>query len=386
MKPFERVGLRYLLARQALEPALRVVETLVKRLDFEGAQEALLKFISALGVRLHGGELRFWPEWAHSLDRADRDRFEWFLRVLDGIKNRIDLGAGIPARRVEESSAIEKALGDIHQDLRWIEGLMRDEADEIHHGPFKILLTEGAGDGLKEAIETLDEAAKKIQATKFAKVVYGKVYVRRGTRTPGTFEQRPGGGVAGSYVASGDFINLSLYATPDRNSVMTLIHEFGHRYQMRFMSRGSLELFERLSTVGPVESFSLSERSRAMDEYAVLWKHHQEENFPDPNSILSARSQLWAKLFPREDYKSEVLPLLKRYRDEKDESALGPLQRAYGQLNVSQPVERLDPNVGPVAASPYGATDWKENFAESFLAYVMRKPLPDALQKFMDEL
>jgi hypothetical protein len=376
-----RVLLRYLFARQALGPAFKILEGLVRRKDFDAASKGLDKFLEALGMRMHEGKLRILPEWAHSLGSSNQDRFDEFIRDLAAVKSRLDDEAVSPLppenpRRVDNQVYLARNLEDLERHLPWVEKVMRDDTDVIPHGPFKVILAEGAGEGLQDALQTLDLATKKIQASKFAKVLYGKVYVLKGLR----------GSTAGSYVHSGDFINLSLYATPDRDSVATLIHEFGHRYERKFLDHNKALAFERLSTVGPSESFTLAERKKAADEWLALLKEHQGENYPEASTIVSPRSRQWFDLYPKDDYRRDVVPLTKRFRDDKDDSVADKLHTALGMLDTQEPVERTDPKAGPAYASPYGQTSPSENFAEAFLAYVVGKALPEPLQRFMDGL
>jgi hypothetical protein len=282
-------------------------------------------------------------------------------------------------------------LDDVKSNLVWVESVMREQEDEFTHGPFKILLMANASDGLDEALKTLDAAADKVRS-KFPGVLYGKVYVRSGLKQKGTFDPAPqsGGLVAGSYVAAGDFINLSLYATPDRNSVMTLIHEFGHRYHTRFLHGDAREKFIQLSTVGDVqeEFFSLSERRQIADEYLALFREHQKENYPDPDSFLSKRTQLFVNNFPRDEYRSKVAPLVRQFRDDKDNSVEAALRDALaraqfgGNLRVVLDEAKLQPQY----ASMYGMMSWQENFAEAFLAFVLGKALPKPIERFMVSL
>lgn len=395
----DRVALRYFLARQTLAPSFRVLKSLIQKKDFDDAYKALVSFLKTLGIFILSGELHIKTEWLHSLSPSDQLRFKSILDLFASIKDRLGDELALAhqkseSRQRENLFALDKLLDLLEEDLSWIESRMRDESDVITHGPFKIFLTEGAGENLKEAIETLDKAAHLVKGTKFSKVIYGKVYVIKGLRPKGTFSPSPhsGGMIAGSYVAAGDYINLSLYAEPDRDSVMTLIHEFGHRYQARFLDHEKTKLFVEISTEGVAEiiSFSRQEREKIADEYIALWREHQNENYPEPNTILKEpKAKSWMENYPREEYREKVIPLLRRFRDEKDISVEEQLREAVGRLDFpGRNFNReVDPdNKKPSYASAYGGTSWQENFAETFLAYVLKKTLPEPLQKFMDEL
>lgn len=382
-----RVALRYFLSRGVLGPDLLKVEALVKRGEFDDALEALDELlIKKLGISVSrssdGYTLR--TEWFHTMDPRDQDQFVGIVDTLISVRNRI---RNTPRDRLEVMP-LEHLLDEVKHDLPWVEQKMRGQEDEFQHGPYRVILADGASDGLPEALEALDAASDKIRP-KFPKVLYGKVMVRRGLRPTGTYDPSPhsGGSIAGGYVASGDFVNLSLYATPDRNSVMTLIHEFGHRYHTRFLHGDDRDKFKELFEVGDIrkEMFPLSDRKKIVEEYVTLWRMHQKDEFPDPDTVLSPRSQLWTANYPREDYKRDVIPWLKKFRDDHDESALPRLEAALGMYQYGGNLEVVldKEQVSPVYASMYGMTSWEENFAEAFLAYVTGKVLPAPLQKFM---
>jgi hypothetical protein len=134
-------------------------------------------------------------------------------------------------------------------------------------------------------------------------------------------------------------------------------------------------------------TFTQAEREKAADEYMKLFEMHQREEYPDdPDTILSPRSREFSERKPRELRRKEGV-LLQRFRDEKDNSVWQALHDAIAMKNVSGDVEfpAAEYQSG-VYASDYGETSWEENFAESFLAVVLGKPLPRALQQFMDSL
>jgi hypothetical protein len=269
--------------------------------------------------------------------------------------------------------------------------MMRDDSDAFTHGPFKIIPLKGVV-STTEAVETLDKATALIER-KFRQVLYGKVYVRKDLRPSGTYDARPGSGsmIAGSYTAATDTITVSMYALPNRNSVMTLIHEFGHRYHTRFLKGDDREKFIQLSTVGDVREdfFRLSEREGFADEWIARSRgFRDDENFGNGGPVyLSERAKAFFSGFPRDEFRAKVSPLSRRF-DDGDESVVPALREALarsqfgGNLMVVQDEDKLQ----PVYASDYGSTSWEENFAESFLAFVMGKALPEPLQRFMAAL
>jgi len=386
MSPSRRVAVRYLLAKGSFAPEIKKVETLVRQSAYEDALEALDSFlVKQLNVwvapRRENAHIK--TEWLHTLERPDQVRFGEVVKLLLAARHLL-MGTA------PEGMRIERIIDEVQREIPWLEEVSRGVEDEIKHGPFTIILTAGAGDGLQEAIETLDAAADKIRP-KFPKVLYGKVYVRRGL-LKGTYEASPHGSsqVAGSYVAGTDTLNLSLYATPDRNSLKTIIHEFGHRYHTRFLNGDQREKFIELSTVGDIQKthFPLAERKKLVSEIMALLREHQKENYPDADTFLSERASLWWHSYPRDEYKQKVVPLVRRFRDDKDESVADELEHALGQYQYggNLGVVTNEQEVRPLAASLYGETSWQENFAETFLAYILGTTLPEPLKKFMSDL
>lgn len=383
----ERVATRWVrLARKALAPMVEEAKKEVEREHYEAAFEAFDKFLRTIGIygARSSDSVRITSPWAQNLDSAEIRKYQEYLREMLSIRERLREAAFPLPGEAPQLGDIEWDIGQIQHDfVEWVEPHFRDEEDEFSHGPFKILLANDARDGLEEAIKTLDLAAHKVKP-KFPKVLYGKVYVTRGLKSgPHHDAQR-----AGSYVAANDSINLSLYAIPDRDSVMTLIHEFGHRYESRFLGYEKRNKFKELSEVGDFEehTFPLSERRKLVDEFMERVHRHRREDFS--LNVLSDRAELWFSNYPREEFKRKVAPLLRAYRDDKDDRVEEKLREALGMywLGGSARVETNQMNRRPLSASPYGATSWSENFAESFLHYVIGKELPEPLQRFMEQL
>jgi hypothetical protein len=377
------VAARYLLARGILAPDVQRIEALVRQKSYDDALAALDAFlIKQLKVHVtkSSDRLHVLTEWVHALDDKDQGRFETIVTLLGNLRYAL-------RHDRDDTEVMWKSIDRIKDELPWLEDLARGQDDEFKHGPFTIILTKGAEGGLDEAIAALDAAASKIRP-KFPKVLYGKVYVRRGLR--GDSPHESGGQVAGVYVPVTDAISLSLYATPDRDSIKTLIHEFGHRHHTRFSNGDQREKFIELSTVGDVQrsQFPLAERQRLATEYMALLREHQKEHYPDSETFLSERAQLWFTAFPRDEWRNKVVPLVKRFRDDGDNSVAEALERALSspQYGGDLTVVLNEGKYHPLAASLYGETKWTENWAESFLATVLGLSLPAPLQVFMDAL
>ena len=389
-----RVVLRYLLAREQLGPSLDIVERLVKEEKWREAKEALRTLALKLGVHVGGTadpEMSVHTPWFSALDQADQDIFVEYIHLLRPIAEVIWPRAVNGPARAFEMVTVESLFKQLRHLTPTIEDMSRSDADAEKHGRFLIIPSKGVSD-TAEAVKTLDEASGHISG-KFPNVLYGKVFVRKDLKPKGSYDPRPGSGgmVAGSYQGATDTITLSMYATPDRNSVMTLIHEFGHRYHTRFLHGNDREKFIQLSTVGDVheEFFPLSEREKYADEWiARKTGFRDDENFGADGPVhLSPRADFFFDNFPRDEFKAKVSPLLRRH-DDKDDSVIPALREALarsqfgGKLRIVENEDKLS----PVYATSYGETSWEENFAESFLAFCTGKALPPPLHKFMESL
>lgn len=383
-----RVIAQYRSARGKLD-----LDSVVAPLRAKRPEEALAALDQVLNKQL---EVRVFPrreeyrvqtDWFHVLMPEDQNRYLGFVQTLIAARSALLDPAHV------DSSDIHRALDrleDAKEDQAWVEELMRSDEDMFKHGPFTIVLAPHVSRGAaEECISVLDEASAKVRA-RFPKVLYGKVIVRRDLKPKGSNEPSPHakGMVAGSYVEQRDFINLSLYATPERNSVMTLIHEFGHRFHTKFLDSDQRKRFQELTEVGDTqtEPFTLNERNQAADEYLTLFRRHREEDYPPPDEVLSEKSQRWTEHFPRDEWKAKVAPLRRKFVDEKDESVADALHAAIAIANMPGTYRVVTNKPSPLYASAYGSTSWTENFAESFLAVCMGKALPEGIQTFMDAL
>jgi hypothetical protein len=388
----DRVLIRYLVAREQLAPSVDHIEKLVKAEKWPEARDATHTLAKTLGVFFSGSDgVRISTGWWGTLDREDAERLHDWIRSLHNVYEvAYDLAMG--RAHTFEGMWMDRMFDSLRRDLSWLQETMRDESDAFKHGRFDIIPMKGVTDPA-EAVKTLDEAAAHVQG-KFPQVLYGTVYVRKDLRPKGSFDPRPGSGgmIAGSYQAAGDTMTLSMYATPERNSMMTLIHEFGHRYHTRFLKGDKREKFMELYTRGDVQEahFRLDEREKFADEWLARSKgFRDDDSFGSDGPVhLSERAEQFFNAFPRDEFKAKVIPLLHKFNEDKDDSVIPALKDALarsqfgGNLGVIQDEE----NLAPVYASPYGETSWEENFAESFLAFCLNKMLPKPLQNFMESL
>jgi hypothetical protein len=376
--------------RVQVAPVVDRIERQVAEEDWRSAAQSIRDLARTLGVAFTGGNgARVSTEWFSGLDREDKDRFLDFVRVLQNLFSMVEPLA-LRSSYGRKDDRWPAWIESLRRDLPWVQDLMRDESDAFRHGKFLVIPLKGV-QTTDEAVKALDEASAHIQGH-FPEVLYGKVYVRRDLHPKGTYgPQHSGGPVAGAYQAPTDTITISMYATPERNSVMSLIHEFGHRYHTRFLKGDQREKFIQLSTVGDVheEFFPLAERERFADEWIARSRGFRDDpSFGSDGPVqLSERAEFFFRNFPRDEFKAKVSPLNRRF-DDGDDAVVPKLRRELARSQFGGRLRVIDdePNLHPIHASAYGETSWEENFADSFLAFCMRKPLPVALQRFMASL
>ena len=366
-----RVALRHFLSREQLRPLLEHVRRFFDAQKWEEADRALQEMTRKLGIRIYGDQRHILGEWIHTLSRQDKQRVEDFVQVLSNIYDEIQ--SGKHAVKMREAMWVDSQFELAAEDLRWIQDKFRDESDAIKHGAFTIFLTEGVSDPT-EAIETLDKAVALIHP-KFPQVLYGKVYVRKDLN----------GTTAGSYVGRTDSINLSMYATPNRGSIETLVHEFGHRYEERFLPHEKRQEFKQLYEIGDLKpvTFPKDLRQKAAEAMVARWKLQRD----DPNydwEDMPGDTLPYLHSYPRERWKLNVIPLKREFEEGKDVER--QLIDAVGRLHESEVTQSTEEHPQPLYASDYGSTSYQENFAESFMHFIMHKPLPEGLQQFMASL
>lgn len=381
-------------ARAQLAPLLKNVERVVRSEDWRKAEDELRDFGKLLGIFPLGGDrMSIRTEWLSGLDPDDKERFLDFARMFQDVFNEVYNITHNPQYFDKVDDRTPSWFQRLYDELPAIQDMMRDDSDAYTHGRFKIIPLKGVTD-TREAVETLDKASALVQR-KFPQVLYGKVYVRKDLRPKGTHDPRPGSGgmVAGAYTNATDVITLSMYATPERNSLMTLIHEFGHRYENKFLKGEKRSRFIKLSLEGETITFTPADRQKAADEYMRLFEQHQKEEYPDPDEYLSERTREYDSLKPRDLKRSTEGRLLSQFRDDKDSSVWQALHDAIALKNVPGDVEfpanpqDIYGSSKGVHASDYGREGgWEENFAECFLHFVIGKALPKALQVFMEDL
>lgn len=374
---------RYLIARKRYDLALQTVRLLASRAargDAQAAEQALkigVDLLDAMGFRP-----RRTPDGIYVSSRP-----EWTVGVSDTLtRGVLDFGQSIAAALTQvmnsgDRETISDHLSNAEDFLDEFNRMNRDAGDRFRHGPFNVVLLSDALSGeLKATLDLLDAVSDRIRRHA-PQVLYGNVFV---TDKPIVNEGRSAVGI---YRRNDDTIALSLGVAKNRDDVYVLAHEFGHRFEARFLSGADREAFQTLSIRGDLQprAFTRAEREHAVDEYITMWDaiRADRDDYGPPDDLASD----WYSAFSTTDrplFKQYVIPLIRKYRDEKDDSALPELRKELGRLDVSGPISYpTNTNPEPIHASMYGATDWHENFAETFAHYIMGKALPEPLEQFI---
>jgi hypothetical protein len=240
-----------------------------------------------------------------------------------------------------------------------------DEDRGVSRGGFTIIPMPGVKKAETEAVlEALDTAAEKIRA-KFPQVLYGKVF----------FSTHLSAKTAAHYVYSDDTIHIGVRARKRFDDIYTLIHEFGHRFDHKFLKDDVRKAFWDLSTRKVYEAVLYDGKLRAAvaDEAVGVAKARKEGK---PFLGLSPELERWAK---HQDLKKAMGAFM-----------VGKINEAklHAEIKGTKDVEILTDKLlhEPLSVTPYGATSPKENFAEAFAHYVLGMNMPPAFQELFGQL
>lgn len=271
----------------------------------------------------------------------------------------------LQAQRMQENTV--KELEEWGKKLRTLEIASQggNEDLEIKRGGFTVIPMPGLKKvEIEGALEALDAAVAKIRL-KFPQVIYGKVYLSTHLAAK----------TAAHYVHSDDTIHISVRARKRFDDVYTLTHEFGHRLDRKFVSSDLRKEFRRLSTQKVYETllFDSKLRSAVADEVVTLAKSRKEGK---PFLGMSRELEYWAKT---RDLKKAMSLFLAGSLDER-----GLHAGVMGPKDQEVPTDKV--LHGPLAVTPYGATDPAENFAEAFAHLVLGMPLAPELQAVLSAI
>jgi hypothetical protein len=318
------------------------------------------------------------PPWFSALGTAKQNTLNWiqkeghvFLMELASIQHQIAEKPDFDPRGIMWVH-YEKRLEEWGKKLRTLEIATQaeDETRNLKHGPFTVVKMPGISKAdLEGSLEALDAASDKIRA-KFPQVLYGFVYL-----SPHLSTKR-----AASYVYSNDTIQLDVHARKRFSDMQTLIHEFGHRYDHKFLRKDLRDLFWKLSTQKVMETIHYDERLRsAVADESMQIARARRDGTAMP--VMSADLERWI----RSPY--GVGPYIKTIMTNFLSGKIDE-RKAHEEIKGKQDQDIETGKVlhAPLHVTPYGATKPSENFADAFSFYVLGLDMPPELAEIMAQL
>jgi hypothetical protein len=361
----ERVLDRYLVAKG---------KGLDLRPEYEKALKALeagdIEPIKAFGTKVQliiAPDGRNGAEWFNALGTAKRNALIGLHRDIEVAKaylnDAVTSNPHMLAYRANKVKDWAKAIRTLE-----LASVLTDADREVKHGPFVVVPVPGVTKKQLDAtLEALDAAADKIRP-KFPQVLYGKIFLA-------THLAR---NTAAQYMHSSDTMSLDVTATKRFNDVYSLCHEFGHRFETKFLDKDLHKRFWALSTrkVYEVIKFDAELRDKVADEVVFLAK---QQAIGKPLPKYSPELLAWLKSPDGPtDIRRHVTDFLNYTIDAAKLHA-----EAKGTKDVDVMTNKLVH--GPLAVTPYGASNPTENFAEAFAHFVLGMDLAPEFAEILNE-
>ena len=363
-----RVASRYLLSKLDLAKALADAE---KQYAATGDPSEVLKvfqsFRSVVGMDDTGSSIRIHGEWFYAQAKPSQGRVVKMIQAVRGLERHLR------DQPDKDRQSVVAALQVLRGSFKWLTGQFKDTDDEVKHGPWVLVKMPGvSGKAMTGAIQALDEATRLV-SKRFPQVTYGKVFVS---------ERLSGANTLALYTFDGDVVYLSLRARNSVGDVYAIIHELGHRYFKKFWNDAKAkDQFRRLSTETAYETVVYTPKQKDALAKDLLAQ------------VVSRKKGGKPKAAPAlDDYLEHFQPIdLSDLKDLVRGATQGGAKEAKalvdGFLRMGPDSIQTDKVIRePLAVTSYGKTSWEENFSEAFAHYLMGKPLPDELQKIMDNL
>jgi hypothetical protein len=319
------------------------------------------------------------PAWYYALGTAKRNALNWLqkeghvlLMELKSIQHQVANEPDFDPRGIMWQH-YEKRLTEWGKKLRTLEiaSQAEDEERNIKHGPFTVVRMPGITQAdVNGSLEALDAAADKIRS-KFPQVLYGTVYLSTHLSSK----------TAAHYVYDDDTVHLSVNARKRFSDMQTLIHEFGHRFDHKFLHNKELRtLFWDLSTKTVMETVRYDEKLRRAVANEVIQIALARKN-GTVMPVMSKDLERWVRS------PWGVGPYIKTVIAN---FLSGKFDEAKVRSEVMGSQDR-DIETGVVLHKPlhvteYGGTKPSENFAEAFAFYVLGLPMPPELAEIMSQL
>lgn len=373
------VASRYLLAKGKLAPGLKAVEGELQAGNFAPVLKNLDDLWMVFEIHESPGEIgtvySINAEWYYPLGPRLKARVKELIMAIKDLRRSLvwlqEKGGSVKQVDLTLFSVILRGAA-------WLEGVIPKAEEGFPHGGFTVMPMKGVSPkDIDDCLAALDKAAGYIRP-KFPQVLTGKVYL-------GTSVGRGYGNVA-LYVQDHDTISLSTRASATVGDVHALCHELGHRFFHKFWKdKGQRDEFWHLSVDQVYETveFDKALRVKMADEFisnAILMR---DGGRPPTSDLLGT----WIDELKRRPEIREVAALGKKFTWDKDDLVKEKLHDALALPGEGTIQVRTNKVVRePLAVTSYGATNWKENFAEAFAFFVMGKPLPAEIGELFSKL
>jgi hypothetical protein len=351
-----RVAQRYVRARAtSLAPVIRVFD------KGEAPASVIEQALEALEVRRNGDRWAIDADWYYGLGPRNQTKAGQIIQFL------------ITTLRAPEAvDPVE--VRSIANMLKWLEKTKK--TNTFAHGDFEISPMGVTGPAVQDVLVGLDKAAHVIRS-KFAKVLYGKVYITK------TLPRSHTGTVA-SYVSDGDVLYVSTKAKNTVGDVYAICHEFGHRYFHKFWKNAAQKAeFMRLSTETTYAEtvYDKAAREKMAEEYVSIAKARRDGT-PQPNpSELFLNWLSEVRGTPDGNVSQKLGVRLVKGEDVEDELRKAVLSGKDFTVKTKEVVR------APEHVTSYGKTGgWTENFAEAFAHLVLGMKMPPGIAAIMADL
>jgi hypothetical protein len=371
---------RWLLAKGRLAPGLKAVQNELQTGEIEPAIRALDNLWMVFEIHESPGEIgtvySINAEWYYPLGPRYKVRIKNLIWKVKDLRRSLTWDMG--KQKSPDPSSL-KEFEEVTREAAWLENILPKVEGGFPHGGFTIIPMKGVSSkNIDDCLGALDKASGFIRA-KFPQVLYGKVYL-------GTSVGRGYGSVA-QYVADHDTVSLSIRTSTTVGDVHAICHELGHRFFHKFWkNKEQRDAFYLLSVDSQYETvdFDKATREKLADEFISNSEKMREGGKPPTSDLLGT----WITELKRRPEIREIIALGKKFTWEKDDSVREKLWSALALSSMPDVIAvQTDKKVrGPLAVTPYGGKDWKENFAEAFAFYAMGKPLPPEIASIFDAL
>lgn len=351
------------------------VEVAIASKDLLALAASLQEVLNALGVEEVPQEIgysnHFTGMWQQSVSRQVVNKA---INLVTKIRR---LEKGVQSSLYREDILFQwgsPVLQSVPAEVRRLEPMLRaSKAEPIRIHGFEVVVMPGVTKQKSEgSLKALGEAARIVGA-KFPQLIYGKVTL---SKTAVNSKH------AASYMPLHDSINLTMKAAASIGDVAALCHELGHRYDHRFWkTQSQREQFRILSTEESYETltFDAPERERISKEYVAL-----VQSGVKPSLKLTETIDQWRKFDLNFDHK--VRNISQKVSDLKAGKITAETLRKFFLAQFPETLYTDRVLKAPMHVTPYGGTDWHENFAEAFQLFVLGKPLPADIESIMKAL